>query len=208
MGSNVWRVLCTIGLLGGSLAGAKYSERRRPDFLAQPLSTVSGEMAGWTSVENPAISPAILKTLRASSYLSRTYQKSGMDMDVFVAYYSQQRAYEEMHSPKHCLPGSGWEIMRTGLATIPVNTDKVTINQYAIQSMGRRAVVFYWYQSKQRIVASEYLGKLLLIKDAALDGKTAASIARIVVNDKPEAIDAGKEVAARLVLELQRCFGR
>ena len=35
--------------------------------------------------------------------------------------------------------------------------------------------VFYWYQSKDRIVADEYVGKILLIRDTVVDGHTAGT---------------------------------
>jgi hypothetical protein len=37
-------------------------------------------------------------------------------------------------------------------------------------------LMFYWYQSRNRIVANEYLGKILLAKDTLLTGRTAGSI--------------------------------
>jgi EpsI family protein len=113
-----------------------------------------------------------------------------------------------MHSPKHCLPGSGWEIWQQGSALVPVNGKEIEINQYRIENLGARELMFYWYQSRNRVFASEYLGKLLLARDTLLSGQTAGSIVRIMLPDVPGASQEGVAFAAKLIPEVWRCFGR
>jgi EpsI family protein len=144
--------------------------------------------------------------LDASSYLVRTYQKGGSQLELFIAFYAQQRAGESMHSPKHCLPGAGWEIWNHDSVFVPVHGTQVEINKYSIQNSGTRMIMFYWYQSKTRIVASEYLGKILLARDTVLSGHTAGSIVRIMLPDTPAAGAAGAAFATRLIPEVERCF--
>jgi EpsI family protein len=112
-----------------------------------------------------------------------------------------------MHSPKHCLPGAGWEIWKHDSALVPVNGERVKVNQYSIQNSGERKVVFYWYQNKRRIIASEYMGKILLARDALFDGRTAGSLVRIIVPDTASAPDAATAFASALIPEVGRCFG-
>ena len=68
-------------------------------------------------------------------------------------------------------------------------------------------LMFYWYQSKTRIVSSEYLGKILLAQDTILNGHTAGSIVRIMLPDTPSASADGIAFASRLIPEVERCFG-
>jgi hypothetical protein len=69
-------------------------------------------------------------------------------------------------------------------------------------------LVFYWYQSKERIIASEALGKIMLVRDSLVGGHTGGVLARVTVSDTgPDAAD-GEAFAAHLVRDLQRCFGR
>lgn len=44
-----------------------------------------------------------------------------------------------------------------------------------------KALVYYWYQGRGRIEASEYLVKWHLLRDAALRGRTEEALVRIVV---------------------------
>ena len=111
-----------------------------------------------------------------------------------------------MHSPKHCLPGSGWEIWRRDSATLSFQGHPVEINKYSIQNAGQHLLIYYWYQSGSRIVANEYLGKILLARDALLKGQTAGSIVRVDLQDTPEAAAEGLLFVSQVMLSVQRCF--
>jgi EpsI family protein len=202
-----FRYVAVVLMLSATLAAYALSERRKPDLLAQPLDTIGKQLDGWNWSGDEPLGDSILRRLQLTSYVSRTYEKDGSKLGLFIAYYAQQRAGESMHSPKHCLPGSGWEIWKHDSAMVPVNGSEVKINQYSIQNGGQRMLVFYWYQSKQRIIASEYMGKVLLAKDALLSGHTAGSIVRIVMPDTPATPQQGVAFAAKLIPEVERCLG-
>jgi len=131
-----FRYICTLLLLGATLGAYTISTRRPPDFLALPLDTIDKQIDGWTMTGDEPLSQGVLGRLQLTSYVSRIYQKNGNRLGLFVAFYAQQRAGESMHSPKHCLPGSGWEIWKHGSAMVPVNGRQVEINQYSIQNSG------------------------------------------------------------------------
>jgi EpsI family protein len=201
------RFWATVSMLVLTLGAYGFSLRRNPDFLAAPLDSIPSMIDGWRQTEALQLPKRTVDRLAPTSYISRSYRKNGEDLGLFIAYYEQQRAGESMHSPKHCLPGSGWEIWNYGSATIQVHNQPAKINQYFVQNSGSRMLVFYWYESKERIVADEYLGKLFLIRDTLLAGHTAGSIVRITVADKPQAAQEALEFARDLVPEVERCFG-
>jgi EpsI family protein len=148
----------------------------------------------------------VLDKLAPSSYTARIYKKKGRQLGLFIAYYDQQRAGETMHSPKVCLPGGGWEIAQQGFTTISVGGRPVKLNQYHIQNAGQRMLVLYWYQSRGRIIASEYLGKLLLIRDAVLMGRTSGSIVRITLPDDLMSAEEAADFAKELIPQVQHCL--
>ena len=198
----------TVLLLAATLTVSTLSEVRHPGRLARTLSEIPTELAGWTSVRDGQLPEGVLEVLKPTSYLSRTYEKHGSQLTLFIAYYAEQRSGESMHSPKNCLPGGGWEIWRFDSALVPVRHGFAKVNEYSIQNSGTRSLVFYWYQSPNRVIASEYLGKIMLVRDALFDGKTAGSIVRIVLPDVPESRDEGKAFATALIPEMQLCLGR
>lgn len=208
MRSRSWQFAVTVALLGGTLAASRLSDQRKPESLTAPLSSIPRQIDGWVGVDSAPLDARTLEVLRPTSYLERAYRRGDEMASLFISYYAEQRAGESMHSPKNCLPGSGWEIWDYGSSRVPVDGRNVDINRYSIQNNGTRLVVLYWYQSRHRIVASEYLGKVLLVKDALLMGSTAGSIVRITVPDRPESVDTGLRFAAAIIPEVQRCLGQ
>jgi EpsI family protein len=198
----------TCFLLATTLAATKVTAYRKTEALERPLETISRQITGFEATDNPPIEDRVLRQVRPTSYLSRNYRKSNLAADLLIMFYAQQRAGESMHSPKHCLPGAGWEIWDYGTAEIPVNGRKFKVNRDSISREGTRMVVLYWYQSKGRIIASEYSGKILLARDALLQNSTAASIVRISVPDKPGAAEEAEAFAAKLIPQVDRCFGK
>lgn len=183
------------------------SERRPSDHLVEPLDTLPRTISGWRGMDNEPLTDGTLNQLRPTSYLSRTYRKNGRNIGLFIAYYAQQRSGETMHSPKHCLIGSAWEIWKRDMAQVPFKGQSVDINRYSIRKGYDRMLALYWYQSRKRVIVSEAMGKLLLVRDALVDGKTAGSLVRLTVVDEPGAQEDGLEFAALMLPEIQRCLG-
>jgi EpsI family protein len=202
---NFW---ITASLLALTIGASKLTERRVVDSLAAPLGSIPHVIDGWVLSKTEALDARALQVLLPTSYLSRIYEKHGRQLAVFVAYYAVQRAGENMHSPKNCLPGSGWDIWRQDSTLIQFQGQPTRINKYSIERVTEHSLMFYWYQSKKRIIASEFMGKMMLVRDSLVDGHTAGVIARITVADTPQDEADGKLFAAHLALELQRCFGR
>jgi EpsI family protein len=197
----------TVALLVNTIFLGDLTARRISSPLAVPLERIAPEVAGWTAVRDQTLPASTLHALDATSYLSRGYRKDSKELDLFIAFYAQQRAGESMHSPKHCLPGAGWEIWKHDSALVSTNGRQYEVNKYSIQNSGTRMLMLYWYQSKSRIIDSEYLGKILLAQDTILTGRTAGSIVRIMLPDLPSAGAEGVAFAAGLIPEVQRCFG-
>ena len=127
--------------------------------LASPLIAFPAGFGDWRLQQEGVVDKETQDVLRADDILTRSYvQPNGRGASLFIAYFRTQRYGQSPHSPKNCLPGSGWEIWKHDSAMVPVNGGQVEINQYSIQNSGQRMLVFYWYQSKQRIIASEYMG--------------------------------------------------
>jgi len=201
-----WRYAVTISLLAATWLASSLTDQRLPEHLRQPLQTIGPNIGTWVGRENPPLSKGELAVLKASSYLSRTYRTDDKSLDLFIAFYPLQRAGESMHSPKNCLPGSGWEVWQHGMITVPIGGQPVTINRYGVENGPNRLIVLYWYQTSDRIVADEYHAKAFLIWDALSHGRTSGSIVRIALPDEPWALNAGAEFSSRLIPMVQACL--
>jgi EpsI family protein len=126
-----------------------------------------------------------VQALGVSDYTNRAYfgPSGASPLSLYVGYYATQRAGDTIHSPKNCLPGSGWDPIRAGYATIPVPGGReIIVNEYIIQHDQYQALVFYWYQSRGRVIASEYAGKFWMVTDAISRNRTDGSLVRLVTS--------------------------
>jgi len=194
----------TIGLLSATLAGAVWSDHRSPEVLGKPLSSIPTQLDGWIARGDLTLRDRIAASLDATSYLSRIYRRSGVEIDVFAAFYARQKAGESMHSPKYCLPGGGWEF--ADFRTVDLTGTAARINRAVIQKPGDRKLMFYWYQSRTRVVTSEYQSKIFLVWDGLVHDNPGGSIVRIVVPDRPEIEAQGMVFARWLFEQVQSCF--
>jgi EpsI family protein len=205
--STLWHAVATAMVLGLTVVGLRFAGTRTAVSLAQPLHTVPTKLAGWTAISEEVLSPKVLEVLKPTSYLSRTYRLDQKQIGLFISYHSQQRAGENIHTPKHCLPGGGWDFSETGAAFVPFGASQVKVNKYVVQNGGQRLLILYWYQSKLRVVANEYAAKLYMARDSIIEHQTEGSIVRITLPYRPGALDEAVGFATALLPHVQRCFG-
>jgi EpsI family protein len=152
-----------------------------------PLSEFPGSFAGWTEQREDPIDADVAKTLRADRLLSRTYTNgAGNEAGLLVAWFQSQRAgASQPHSPKVCLPASGWTPESSGDLSLASAAGALTVNRYVVVNRQERAVVLYWYQTRRRTMAGEWASKFWLVADALQDRRTDTALVRIVVNSSP-----------------------
>ena len=168
--------------------------------LRRPLATLPDEMRSYGS-EDRVLAADELAANGASDYLLRffTDSSSAKGFSVYVGYYAHQRNGKTIHSPKNCLPGSGWEPLSADVRLVLVDGGSVPVNRYVLAQGGQRALVYYWYQGRGRVAASEYQVKWELLRDAAFKSRTEEAMVRIVV---PLGDPAGDAKADQLADEM------
>jgi EpsI family protein len=65
-----------------------------------------------------------------------------------------------------------------------------------IQRAESQSLVLYWYQSRDRAVASEYKAKLYTMLDAVKDNRTDTALVRVVIGLPPNADRAAAQQTA------------
>ena len=161
-----------------------------------PMSAVQSEFVGYKGKD------VVIDTLeqRIAGMSDYSYRNFGPDsalvFSTYVGYYDRQVQGKTIHSPKNCLPGAGWEIMTSERTTIQSAIGPATVSRVILANNGVRAMVYYWYQGRGRIEASEYRVKWDLLRDAALYGRTEEALVRIVVPIERGVGTNGPEVAA------------
>jgi EpsI family protein len=198
------RVLVVTAILMFTVGLRKWLAAAPAVPLRQTLTAFPVQLGGWELSREEVIPSRLLEFLKADDYLLRTYHNgAGQQAQLFVAYYSTQRAGESMHSPKNCLGGWGWEPLQSDRTV--VGTDArgrpISVNRYLVERDGKRTLLLYWYQAHGRIIPSEYAGKIYLVWDAVRLGRRDGAIVRITAQ-----VDAAShsETASNAAVDLAR----
>ncbi len=208
MMTNNLRFLPAVMLvIGGAVLAAK------PEAISMPLrgslTALPVSLDGQTSREL-TISEAEVKAAGTSAHLMRVYGDSlSPAFTLYVGYHAAQSQSNQMHSPRNCLPGAGWQVLTSG-RTVAGGRE---VNRYLIEFKGVKALVLYWYQGRGRVTADEFQVKLNLFADAAKTGRTEEALVRLVIPiatrtkgdpnpaglDEAQAEKLGVEVATSLI---------
>lgn len=209
-------------ILSAGYLGVSHARGQRAVELAAPIEGVLPAIDGYR-VEDKKISDEERRVAGMTNYVVRVYARDSVAaFSTLVAYYDRQARGRSIHSPRNCLPGAGWEVLSGGTETVNASSGRYTVNRYILKHGASRAVVYYWYQGRGRVVASEYAVKWNLLKDAALRGHTEEALVRVVVPVRASLVAAtprsdpgvdeanalGKTIAGRLISDVNRILPR
>ena len=104
------------------------------------------------------------------------------------------------------MPGAGWNIVKTSIETldgVAESTKKTNVIKLVLQNGIQKQVVLYWFQSRGRIISSEYMQKIYLVIDSIMRHRTDGSFVRLIApvsnNDEEKALNTLKDFAVQLM---------
>lgn len=178
---SVIRVVVVAALLVATAAVLQARGRIEVQPKAADIHSLPIAISGFHG-SDMRIDPEILETLGSGNYLSRLYTSpTAPPIDLFIAYYNTQRSGDTIHSPKNCLPGSGWTPLESERIMLPVTqSQSIQVNRYIVAKGSERQLVMYWYQAHGRSTASEYMAKFYLVADSIKMNRSDGGMVRIV----------------------------
>jgi EpsI family protein len=185
-------LLATAGLL---------QARGRVELLpkAAELELIPFQIDTWHGTTEP-LSSGVREVLGDGHFLSRLYSSPvEQPVDLFIAYYSSQRSGDTIHSPKNCLPGSGWMPLESDRVWIEVAPNQsIRVNRYVVAQGMDRQLVMYWYQAHGRATPSEYAAKFYLVADSIRMNRSDGGMVRLVTPILPnETLEQSQARAVR-----------
>jgi EpsI family protein len=154
------------------------------------FNTFPRDLGPWHCAQATEMEDVVLANLGVTDYLLCSYRTdaAGVPIDVYVGYHETQVRREgggdkqnSIHPPRHCLPGSGWSIMsheRRALELPALPQRPAFVNRLVIAKGEHRALVYYWYQSRGRVIAEDWKKIVLMSLDRASAGRTDGSLVR------------------------------
>jgi EpsI family protein len=166
--------------------------------LVRPLDQFPTTLDDWHLAQVGVIDDDTQNVLKADDLMTRWYvSPTEGGANLFVAFFKTQRTGQSPHSPKNCLPGSGWSPTATGFLDVPIpsRNETIKINRYVVTKGDSRDVVLYWYQSQNRVIADEFAAKFYLVADAIRHHRSDTALVRVIIpvdhDDDAKATDEG-----------------
>jgi EpsI family protein len=183
-------------LLGG--AGANYLRYVEPTPTSPPtLGDIPYEFEGFRGEER-YFSEQSYEILHADTSTLRLYNDTdGNPIWLFIGYFESQKYGSQIHSPKHCLPGSGWKItsLESYRLQLTDGTEK-QVNRLLITERGRQHLMLYWFETRGGTIRNEFALKWDLMQNSLMLRPTDAAIVRINLPlTGQDDIDAGTDKA-------------
>jgi EpsI family protein len=149
------------------------------------LHDIPWDIGNWRAPGEQSMDPATVAYLKPDEYILRDYANAqrGSIIGVFVAYFKSLQNIYGPHSPRICLPGSGWLITSSKTANIPVpgRAEGIPVNQFTMEKGGQQILVLYWYQNDRDVWAEEYHAKLRLLPDLIRYRRSDVSLVRLIM---------------------------
>ncbi len=184
------RVLIVIVLLLLAIILNYLPRPSSPVLSREPLKDFPVKLGDWTLVSREKMDPGSLAVLKVDDYIMRTYADSlGRTVSLYIGWFKTQREGKTNHSPRQCLPGAGWKILKASTVAVSVfDHGQITVNRYLMENGGTRELFLFWYQGRGRQTTSEYAAKLYLIWDSLTKHRTDGALIRVnsSVTSSPE----------------------
>lgn len=199
-------VLCALILAATLYVNFGGSVEPRP--LSQPLDAFPLVVGAFTRVDTQDFGDEVVKSAGMDDYLMWQYRDAqGYTLGLYIGYYRDQVEGGIIHSPKHCMPGSGWEPSQMKEISVQAADGKAyTVTRMVMQKGGDKQIAHYWFQGRGRVVANEYKDRGLMIWDSITRGRSDGALVRITGpgNDEERDSRIQMEFIGALLPEISR----
>jgi EpsI family protein len=148
-----------------------------------PFASFPMEIGEWNG-ERMSLRPDELDDLKPEDYLIAEYRKSsGEWVNLYAAYWKIISKGSGPHSPKACLPGSGWKILNASLVAvdgISISGNPLIVNRLQIEKNGDRMVVHYWDIQCGRLIRGDRLRRFYRFWDRLSNQRTDYAFVRLI----------------------------
>ena len=170
--------------------------------VGQPLTDIPVQFDDWYMAGQSRFSPEVLQNLQPTDYLYRVYKdKPGNKVTLYLGYHDGGPESGPIHSPKHCLPGSGWFELSQVERTIQASGKSLPIVEAVYQKGDQKEMFLYFFQVKGQVLTDEYSLKLAEIVNSILHKRRDSAFIRVSVpfqGDSSEAALIGDRFMANL----------
>jgi EpsI family protein len=140
-----------------------------------------GTVSQWRMSGESSLSAEVQAVLKASDVLMRQYvNPQGERVELYIGYHDGGKGGGEIHSPKHCLPGSGWFEVSSARTRMP-EAGGLNLVRAVYQKGDSKELFLYWFQVRGESLSEEYSLKVAEIANSVLYRRRDAAFIRVSV---------------------------
>ena len=149
----------------------------------------------WRCSARETLDDATINNLMVTDYLACNFLNSDRPASshLYIGYHERQTRDRDsgkataIHPPEHCLPGSGWDVIDSKVVPISLERNGTEggvqgeAKRFVIAKGNQRALVYFWYHSRGRVIAQSHHKIFYMFLDRAREGRTDGSLVRFTV---------------------------
>jgi EpsI family protein len=151
------------------------------------------ELGAWSCPAPGYMTKEVVENLGVTDYLICDYQRQDPPAlaNVYLGYHERQVREEgggsgenSIHPPAHCLPGSGWDLIRVETVSLDfpgLPQRPARVKRLLIAKGEARQLVYYWYHQQGRVIAEDWQKILFVGLGRALRGRTDGTLVRFTI---------------------------
>lgn len=153
-----------------------------PTPLPIPLEDFPTVIGEWRMIGDSQFDQATLDMLRPTDYMARRYRNAkGSVADIYVGYHDGASKAGPLHSPRNCLPGSGWVEVSSEKKSIPISGKDLDAVMAVYQHGEVSDLFIYWFQVGGKVISNEYELKVSEVLNSIRNSKRDTCFIRVSV---------------------------
>jgi len=154
------------------------------------LSTFPLKLGNWQGTVD-IVSQATLDMLNPDQLFSATYINSqGHKVQLFFDYFSSSVSVGGVHSPRNCLPGSGWTILKSEDRIISVGNRSIPASRFYLNLGESKQVMDFWYVTRKGETSNDYTFKLYTMLSSLKLQPTDVAFIRFAAPDNARSLES------------------
>ncbi len=146
-----------------------------------------GSWVGQKSV----IPQYVLELLQPKDILMARFRNDvGDEVSLLFDFFSSSGSFGGPHSPRNCLPGTGWIIDSVTDRKIIVHSKEITIGRFNLRFEDRSSIMDFWYITNFGETANDYTFKFYSMMTSLTFQERNVGFIRIIAENSEDGIKA------------------
>ena len=177
---------------------------RAPVEMAAKLENLPLSKGEWVG-SLQQLPESIVELLSPDQFFAASFSDGrGHNVQLFVDYFSPGNMAGAIHSPRNCLPGSGWVIEGSVPRNVELGNRRIGANRFHLSLGEAQYVMDFWYITRLGETASDYRLKFNTMISSLILRPTDKAFVRFVASDDEGSVAAMEDFEAMIVEDIYR----